>query len=187
MEDKFNLEHSPTEMTLQNLIKIQKCIECMLDICRNNPDSQDIIINHAWMVDHVSTSADDLQEACDFLCSRLEEPNNTRMMEMDPMTMSGLAKTFESYISESFPWGSLSSLSSMGSRRRRSGSDYESRRNRRPIESDSNRNQPTDEDGNIITLHDISKAKFGCEFWELDDDRKKRWCLDEYGKLNDRD
>jgi hypothetical protein len=91
------LKHHPADMVNQNLLKIQKCVECMLSICQGNQDAEELILNHAWMVDHIATSADDLQESCDFMCSQLNEPNVSRMRESNPMNIGGFAQTFESY------------------------------------------------------------------------------------------
>ncbi len=91
------LEHSPSEMVMQNLMKIKKCVDRMLELCQNSEGAEELILNHAWMVDHVSTSADDLQESCDFMCAMLDEPNSTRMQESDPMNIGGFDLTFESY------------------------------------------------------------------------------------------
>lgn len=91
------LEHSPSEMVMQNLMKIKKCVDCMLELCQNSEEAEELILNHAWMVDHISTSADDLQESCDFMCAKLDEPNLTRMPESDPMNIGGFDLAFESY------------------------------------------------------------------------------------------
>jgi hypothetical protein len=91
------LDHHPADMVQQNLLKIQKCVECMLSICKDNQAAEELILNHAWMVDHISTSADDLQESCDFLCGRLGEPNSSRIRESNPMEIGGFVQTFESY------------------------------------------------------------------------------------------
>lgn len=89
------LEHSPYHMVLQNLDKIRKCLDCLDDICRGDKskEAESLILNHAWMVDHVSTSADDLQESCDFMCSRLKTPNSSRESQEMPITISELGES----------------------------------------------------------------------------------------------
>ena len=97
-ENSNKLDHSPKEMVLQNLHKIKKCVECMMDIAIDNPESEDLILNHAWMVDHIATSSDDIQEACDFMCHRLgEESPSTHSKSSTNIDLTGLAQTFESY------------------------------------------------------------------------------------------
>lgn len=90
------LVHHPKDMVFQNLAKIKKCIECMIDVSSNNPEADDLILNHAWMVDHIATSADDLQEACDFMCNRLGEDNTTRSENVEVIQPSLNMNAFES-------------------------------------------------------------------------------------------
>lgn len=88
------LDHHPKHMVFQNLSKIKKCIDCMMEVASNNPEADDLILNHAWMVDHIATSADDLQEACDFMCYRLGEDNTTRVENVQ--LVQAAPDTFES-------------------------------------------------------------------------------------------
>jgi hypothetical protein len=95
-DNMAELEHSPKEMVMQNLEKIKKCIECMIDTVHNNDQAEELILNHAWMVDHISTSADDLQESCDFMCHKLGEENTSRSEEVQLVDPSHFEQPFES-------------------------------------------------------------------------------------------
>jgi len=103
------LDHHPKHMVLQNLSKIKKCVERMMEIATNDPKAEDLILNHAWMVDHIATSADDLQEACDFMCYRLGEDNTTRIESVQLVQAASdafesnkfRASNFDSFVLES--------------------------------------------------------------------------------------
>jgi len=79
-DEQQELEHSPYHMVLQNLDKIRRCIDCLQTMCTSGDPraAEELVLNHAWMVDHIATSADDLQESCDFMCFRLKAPNTSR-------------------------------------------------------------------------------------------------------------
>jgi hypothetical protein len=66
-------------MFLQNLKTIKKCVERMLAL---DPKSVDQLMNeHDWASDHISTSKDDVEEVCNFLCNMLgdhEEDNDEK-------------------------------------------------------------------------------------------------------------
>lgn len=94
--DNMELKHSPADMVLQNLEKIKRCIECMIDTVNSNDQAEDLLLNHAWMVDHISTSADDLQESCDFMCHELGEVNTTKKDNIQILEPSHFEDSFES-------------------------------------------------------------------------------------------
>lgn len=67
-------------MFFQNLHTIKRMVEKMLTL---NPQEVDSLLSngHAWAVDHISTSADDVGEVETWLCNELShEMNNTNMM-----------------------------------------------------------------------------------------------------------
>ena len=96
MHDAPNkLEHSPYHMVLQNLSKIRKCLDCLETMCTSgNPEAaEELVLNHAWMVDHIATSADDLQESCDFISFRLNIPNTSREENSMQIDLSNLGES----------------------------------------------------------------------------------------------
>jgi hypothetical protein len=67
-------------MFFQNLHTIKKMTEKMLAL---NPQEVDSLLSngHAWAVDHISTSTDDITEVGTWLCNKLgQEINNTNIM-----------------------------------------------------------------------------------------------------------
>lgn len=64
-------------MFFQNLHTIKRMIEKMLEM---NPEQVDALLSngHAWAVDHISTSTDDITEVGQWLCNELgmEAPVN---------------------------------------------------------------------------------------------------------------
>ena len=67
-------------MFFQNLHTIKRMVEKMLTL---NPQEVDALFSngHAWAVDHISTSADDVGEVGTWLCNELShEMNNINMM-----------------------------------------------------------------------------------------------------------
>jgi hypothetical protein len=67
-------------MFFQNLHTIKKMVEKMLAL---NPQEVDALLSngHAWAVDHISTSADDVGEVGTWMCNELgRDMNNTNMM-----------------------------------------------------------------------------------------------------------
>ena len=67
-------------MFFQNLHTIKKMVEKMLAL---NPQEVDALLSngHAWAVDHISTSADDVGEVGTWLCNELGQPSNNMMNE----------------------------------------------------------------------------------------------------------
>ena len=92
----FQLQHSPSDMVVQNLSNIKDCVDCMLDLCHNNEEAEELILNHAWMVDHISTASDDLRESCDFMCHQLGESGPGEEIE-NPFMVQMNHPAFESY------------------------------------------------------------------------------------------
>lgn len=88
-------------------------------------------------------------------------------------------KDFE--LNESFGWGGLTggSIVASGLGRSRGNNNYNSPRRRASRMKDMDVEMEKPE----ITLHDIARENFGCEFWEIKSDKDKRWCLDEYRRL----
>ena len=67
-------------MFFQNLHTIKRMVEKMLAL---NPQEVDALLSngHAWAVDHISTSADDVGEVGTWMCNELgRDMNNTNMM-----------------------------------------------------------------------------------------------------------
>jgi hypothetical protein len=67
-------------MFFQNLHTIKRMVEKMLAL---NPQEVDTLLSngHAWAVDHISTSADDVGEVGTWMCNELgRDMNNTNMM-----------------------------------------------------------------------------------------------------------
>jgi len=67
-------------MFFQNLHTIKRMVEKMLAF---NPQEVDALLSngHAWAVDHISTSADDVGEVGTWMCNELDrDMNNTNMM-----------------------------------------------------------------------------------------------------------
>ena len=79
----------------------------------------------------------------------------------------------------SFGFGLGGSIAASGLGRSRRNNDYNSPRRRASRMKDMDVEMEKPE----ITLHDIARENFGCEFWEIKSDKDKRWCLDEYRRL----
>lgn len=56
-------------MFFQNLKTIQKSVECMLDMNAEKVD--ELLHDHDWANDHISSSQDDIEEVCNFLCNMI--------------------------------------------------------------------------------------------------------------------
>ena len=56
-------------MFFQNLKTIQKSVECMLEMDSEEVDK--LLHDHDWASDHISSSQDDIEEVCNFLCNML--------------------------------------------------------------------------------------------------------------------
>jgi hypothetical protein len=67
-------------MFFQNLHTIKRMVEKMLTL---NPQEVDALLSngHAWAVDHISTSADDVGEVGTWLCNELGQQSNNMMTE----------------------------------------------------------------------------------------------------------
>ena len=67
-------------MFFQNLHTIKRMVEKMLAL---NPQEVDSLLSngHAWAVDHISTSADDVGEVGTWLCNELGYKSNNMMTE----------------------------------------------------------------------------------------------------------
>lgn len=67
-------------MFFQNLHTIKRMVEKMLAL---NPQEVDALLSngHAWAVDHISTSADDVGEVGTWLCNELGQQSNNMMTE----------------------------------------------------------------------------------------------------------
>jgi hypothetical protein len=66
--DENHKEHSHY-MFFQNLHLIKNSIEKMLSLDAEKVD--ELLNSHDWASDHLSTSKDDVQEVCDFMCTML--------------------------------------------------------------------------------------------------------------------
>jgi len=75
-EGFHEIDHSDKEKTnymfFQNLNTIQKCVEKMLAMDQHEVDSL-ISDGHDWANDHISTSKDDVEEVCNWLCNKIEK------------------------------------------------------------------------------------------------------------------
>lgn len=69
-------------MFFQNLHTIKKMIDKMLEL---NPQEVDTLLSngHAWAVDHISTSTDDVSEVATWLCNELSNNSNNMMNETE--------------------------------------------------------------------------------------------------------
>ncbi len=65
-ENHDELEHY---MFFQNLQTIKKCVDRMLELDIKSVDQ--LMNDHDWASDHISTSKDDVEEVCNFLCNML--------------------------------------------------------------------------------------------------------------------
>jgi hypothetical protein len=74
MEDnQLNLDHHPLEMMMGNIQTIKRMLDEFEKIASDPLKAKrlaDLALNHAWMVDHIATSADDIQEAMNFAINR---------------------------------------------------------------------------------------------------------------------
>ena len=88
--------------------------------------------------------------------------------------MKNYLKDFKSFgLNEGFGWMAGGLAASSRRKRPSSHSSYSRRphyRTEEPMEKPE------------LTLHDVSKEMFGCEFWELKSDRDKKECLREYAR-----
>jgi len=65
------IEHDSNEyMFFQNLMQIQKDVEAILSMDKSAV-SKLLNDGHAWAVDHISTSKDDIEEVTNWLSSKL--------------------------------------------------------------------------------------------------------------------
>lgn len=90
-------------MFFGNLQIIQRAIEALMQM---DPDEVDEILEeHAWAVDHVATSADDIQEVANFFLNQSGyegEYEEQGMMDnpMMGMEIDRMVKSFESFVFE---------------------------------------------------------------------------------------
>ena len=56
-------------MFFQNLKTIKKCVDRLLELDAKAVDQ--LMNDHDWASDHISTSKDDVEEVCNFLCNML--------------------------------------------------------------------------------------------------------------------
>lgn len=72
-KDSANIKENHDElenyMFFQNLQTIKKCVDRMLALDASAVDS--LMNEHDWASDHISTSKDDVEEVCNFLCNML--------------------------------------------------------------------------------------------------------------------
>lgn len=54
-------------MFIQNLKQITNHVNMMLE--KDEQELDMILKDHAWAVDHIATSKDDIEEVCNFLCN----------------------------------------------------------------------------------------------------------------------
>jgi hypothetical protein len=57
-------------MFFQNLMTIQKKVKKMLSLDKSQVDTI-LSAGHGWAVDHISTSKDDIDEVCDWICNKI--------------------------------------------------------------------------------------------------------------------
>lgn len=103
MGDCESSERPDNYMFFGNLNTIKDQIEKLLQM---DPKMIDKILadGHAWAVDHISTSLDDIQEVTNFLVNQTSHMGRGRhdhSMHSDPFAeRDTFVKTFESYINE---------------------------------------------------------------------------------------
>ena len=69
-----NHEDLKNYMFFQNLKTIKKCVDRMLALDMEEADQ--LMNDHDWASDHISTSKDDVEEVCNFLCNMLGETSH---------------------------------------------------------------------------------------------------------------
>lgn len=90
-------EYDLNYMFLGNLKTMKRMID---DLMQMDPKEINMILNngHEWAVDHIASSADDVQEVYNFLKNQITTSTNKKM---DAFSEDNIfIKTFESYISE---------------------------------------------------------------------------------------
>lgn len=100
-EEPVNEEKETNYMVIQNLRQIKKDVTSMLLICESNPEQFDNIMGeHPWAVDHITTSKDDIEEVANFLMN-VDELSETKIpkkyLTKDPKEMK---KEIEKYKGE---------------------------------------------------------------------------------------
>ena len=67
-------------MFFQNLHTIQHMVEKMLKMDMKQVD--ELLSNHAWAVDHISTSTDDITEVGQWLCNNIQSEVPTNLTKI---------------------------------------------------------------------------------------------------------
>ena len=77
---KENSAEQQNYMFFQNLHTIKRMVEKMMEM---NPEQVDNLLSsgHAWAVDHIATSTDDVSEVATWLCNELDEELPTNLQK----------------------------------------------------------------------------------------------------------
>lgn len=75
MEQENHISEDGTYMVLSNLIKIKNDIETILSFKHQSEFPKLVTGEHAWAGDHITTSADDIEEVANFINGYFEQKN----------------------------------------------------------------------------------------------------------------
>jgi hypothetical protein len=74
-EQEEHISQDGTYMVLSNLVKIKNDIETILSFKHQSDFPKLVTGEHAWAGDHITTSADDIEEVANFISGYFEQKN----------------------------------------------------------------------------------------------------------------
>ena len=74
-EQEEHISQDGTDMVLSNLVKIKNDIETILSFKHQSDFPKLVTGEHAWAGDHITTSADDIEEVANFISGYFEQKN----------------------------------------------------------------------------------------------------------------
>jgi hypothetical protein len=74
-EQESHISEDGTYMVLSNLVKIKNDIETILSFKHQSDFPKLVTGEHAWSGDHITTSADDIEEVANFISGYFEQKN----------------------------------------------------------------------------------------------------------------
>ena len=80
-EQEEHISQDGTYMVLSNLVKIKNDIETILSFKHQSDFPKLVTGEHAWAGDHITTSADDIEEVANFLENEVKETGSGKIPE----------------------------------------------------------------------------------------------------------